>query len=40
MADRSATEQQLARVTVLADPRFLPALTDLVADVATTVGLD
>jgi hypothetical protein len=40
MAERSAAEQQLARVTVLADPRFLPPLTNLVAGVATTVWLD
>ncbi|MFM8551853.1 MAG: ATP-binding protein [Nitrospiraceae bacterium] len=40
MADQPQPERQLARVTLLADLRFLPALTDLVADIAATVGLD
>ncbi|TAL10133.1 MAG: GNAT family N-acetyltransferase [Nitrospirae bacterium] len=40
MSDGNQAEHLIARVTVLADPRFLPALTDLVADIATTVGLD
>lgn len=33
------TERRLARLTVLADPRFLPTLVDLLADIASTVGL-
>lgn len=40
MSDGNPTERRIARLTVLADPRFLPALTDLVADIAMTVGLD
>lgn len=40
MAGQNTADQQLTRVTLLADLRFLPALTDLVADIATTVGLE
>ncbi|MBM4124589.1 MAG: ATP-binding protein [Nitrospira sp.] len=40
MSQENQSERALARVTLLADPRFLPALTDLVADIAATVGLE
>src|SRR6185436_14841825 len=40
MPDEQQDERRIARVTVLADPRFLPALTDLLADIAGTVGLN
>jgi serine/threonine-protein kinase RsbW len=42
MSDMNENEAEhvLARVTVRADPHFLPALTDLVSDIATTAGLD
>ncbi len=40
MPGASDMDQQIARVTLRADPRFLPALTDLVADLAAATGLD
>lgn len=40
MFNGNQDERRIARVTVLADPRFLPALTDLLADIATTMGLN
>ncbi len=39
MPQQDEAERRLARLTVLADPRFLPTLVDLAADIATTVGL-
>lgn len=40
MPDEHQAEQVLARVALRADPRFLPALADLVGDIATASGLD
>ncbi|MDE3226576.1 MAG: ATP-binding protein [Nitrospirota bacterium] len=39
MPEVNHTERLIVRTTLLADPRFLPALADLVADIATSVGL-